>query len=103
MRIEQRASKAIVQIEDSGAGIPKEYRERVFDRFYRLDGDRHASGVSGSGLGLAIVKHIVLMHGGTISLGDSEDLGGLCVTIIFDALESKNAEKVERDNAKNKQ
>ena len=98
MHVEQRGDKARIQIEDSGAGIPTEYRERVFDRFYRLDGDRHASGVSGSGLGLAIVKHIVLMHGGSISLGASEELGGLSVTIIFDVLQDNETKKVDRSD-----
>lgn len=92
MRIERRGNKAQIEIEDSGMGIPSVYRERVFDRFYRLDGDRNASGVSGSGLGLAIVKHIVNMHGGLISLGASEELGGLCVKIVFEALESNVTE-----------
>lgn len=77
-----------LQIEDSGPGIPEAYYERVFDRFYRLDGDRHSSGVSGSGLGLAIVKHIVEMHGAQIALSRSARLGGLCITMIFRALEA---------------
>lgn len=85
MRFSQRAGRVNMLIEDSGPGIPEGFRERVFDRFYRLDGDRHASGVSGSGLGLAIVKHIVEMHGANISLSNSEELGGLCVSITFDA------------------
>ncbi|MCP5358537.1 MAG: sensor histidine kinase N-terminal domain-containing protein [Pseudomonadales bacterium] len=86
MRVRTDHEEAILQVEDSGPGIPESYRERVFDRFYRLDGDRHASGVSGSGLGLAIVKHIVEMHGGRIRLSESRELGGLCVTIVFKPL-----------------
>lgn len=86
MHVEKRGHSAIVQIEDSGPGIPEAMRERVFDRFYRLDGDRHSSGVSGSGLGLAIVKHIVEMHGGKIALSRSQSLGGLCVTITLSIL-----------------
>lgn len=93
MRVQGRAGKAILQFEDAGPGIPEAYRERVFDRFYRLDGDRHASGVSGSGLGLAIVKHIVEMHGGTIALSSSRDLGGLCVSIVFKALSEENPQE----------
>jgi len=85
LRIEPSTQGTRCVMEDSGPGIPEEYRERVFDRFYRLDGDRHASGVSGSGLGLAIVRHIVDMHGATISLGQSPALGGLQVLIQFPA------------------
>lgn len=88
MRIAQRGTRVTLMVEDSGPGIPEGYRERVFDRFYRLDGDRHASGVSGSGLGLAIVKHIVEMHGADIVLSSSKELGGLCVSIYFDSVES---------------
>ncbi len=71
-------------MEDSGPGIAEQFRERVFDRFYRLHGDQHDSGVSGSGLGLAIVKHIVDMHHASITLGRSE-LGGLQVLVRFPA------------------
>lgn len=83
--VENTAQGARCVMEDSGPGIPEEYRARVFDRFYRLDGDRHASGVSGSGLGLAIVQHIVAMHGARIALGQSPGLGGLQVLIEFPA------------------
>ena len=93
MRIAQRGTRVSMLVEDSGPGIPAGYRERVFDRFYRLDGDRHASGVSGSGLGLAIVKHIVEMHGADIELSSSKELGGLCVSIQFDAAETKQEHK----------
>tara|TARA_R110001599_G_scaffold327650_1_gene540704 strand:+ start:74 stop:367 length:294 start_codon:yes stop_codon:yes gene_type:complete len=93
MRIAQRGTRVSMLVEDSGPGIPAGYRERVFDRFYRLDGDRHASGVSGSGLGLAIVRHIVEMHGADIELSSSKELGGLCVSIQFDAAEAKQEHK----------
>ena len=68
-------------VEDSGQGIPAADRERVFDRFYRVGGDRHISGAEGCGLGLAIVKHIVDLHRGTIQMGSSAAFGGLSVTV----------------------
>jgi len=68
-------------VEDSGVGIPEEAYQRVFDRFYRIDGDRHGSGVAGCGLGLAIVKHIIDLHGGTVMLSKSHFESGLSVTI----------------------
>jgi two-component system sensor histidine kinase QseC len=70
-------------VEDSGPGIPQEQFERVFERFYRVDGDRHNSGILGCGLGLAIVKHIVDLHKAKISLHHSTQLGGLKVMIDF--------------------
>lgn len=70
-------------VEDSGPGIPRELYQRVFERFYRVDGDRHDSGILGCGLGLAIVQHIVTLHGATIILHHSTQLGGLKVMIDF--------------------
>jgi two-component system sensor histidine kinase QseC len=73
---------ARIDVIDSGPGVPAADYKRVFDRFYRVGGDRHASKVIGSGLGLSIVQHIVLLHGGHIALGKSP-LGGLQVTITL--------------------
>jgi two-component system OmpR family sensor kinase len=72
------AQRAGLTIEDSGAGIPPESRERVFDRFYRVPG----TSAPGSGLGLAIVKAIADRHGATIAFGTSA-LGGLRVSVSF--------------------
>lgn len=76
---------ARIDVEDSGPGVPAEDYKRVFDRFYRVGGDRHASKVIGSGLGLSIVQHIVNLHGGRIALGKSR-LGGLKVEISLPLL-----------------
>jgi two-component system OmpR family sensor kinase len=79
-----RSSEAILlEIEDSGPGIPAEERERVFDRFYRRPGDR----ASGSGLGLAIAREIATRHGAVITLLSSRALGGLCARVTFDVSE----------------
>jgi two-component system sensor histidine kinase QseC len=72
-----------LQFEDSGPGIPAELRARVFDRFYRLHGDQHESGVVGCGLGLAIVKHIAELHSATVQLGVSSFGSGLLVSVVF--------------------
>jgi signal transduction histidine kinase len=61
-------------VEDDGPGIAEADRQRIFERFVRLDGAR-ARDAGGSGLGLAIVAEIVAAHGGTISVGPSP-LGG---------------------------
>ncbi len=65
-------------IQDSGAGIPLQERDRLFDRFYRIPGTSQ----SGSGLGLAIAKTIADRHKAVISL-DTAVLGGLAVSIVF--------------------
>jgi signal transduction histidine kinase len=65
-----------IWIEDDGAGIPAAARERLFRRGARLD-----TGKPGTGLGLAIVRDVVEIYGGSITLNESEDLGGLLVTL----------------------
>ncbi len=63
-----------LDVDDDGPGIPGPERERVFERFARLDESR-ARSTGGSGLGLALVAEIVGDHGGTVTIGDSP-LGG---------------------------
>ncbi len=65
-----------VWVEDDGAGIPESARAAIFDRGARLD-----TGKPGTGLGLAIVRDVVEIYGGSASLADSEDLGGLLVKL----------------------
>jgi signal transduction histidine kinase len=65
-----------IWIEDDGMGIPEEERTRIFDRGARLD-----TGKPGTGLGLAIVRDVADIYGGSVELGESEDLGGLLVKL----------------------
>lgn len=70
-----------IQIEDNGPGIPEEERDRVFERFYRLD-DSRARDTGGTGLGLAITKEAVLMHGGAIDVRNASDIGSIFTVIL---------------------
>ena len=65
---------AVIVVEDDGHGIRASDRDRIFERFVRLDESRER-GHGGSGLGLAIVEEVVRGHGGTVFIGDSS-LGG---------------------------
>jgi signal transduction histidine kinase len=67
-------------VEDDGTGIPEEERQRIFDRGARLDTSK-----PGTGLGLAIVRDVAEIYGGTVSLEESEDLGGLLVRLRLPA------------------
>jgi len=65
-----------IWVEDDGPGIPGKERRRIFDRGARLD-----TGKPGTGLGLAIVRDVAEIYGGSVELGESEDLGGLLVRL----------------------
>ena len=69
----------MLTVEDDGPGIPPADRERVFDRFVRLDASR-SRGEGGSGLGLAIVRELVRSAGGSVRV-DASPLGGARFTV----------------------
>jgi signal transduction histidine kinase len=69
-----------ILVEDDGRGIPEADRIRIFDRGVRLD-----TGKPGTGLGLAIVRDVAEIYDGTVSLEESEDLGGLLVRLRLPA------------------
>jgi len=70
-----RGASARWVVEDDGTGIPEADRDRVFERFVRLDESRTRD-AGGSGLGLAIVRDVVVAHRGSVSVSPSDDLGG---------------------------
>jgi two-component system phosphate regulon sensor histidine kinase PhoR len=61
------ADSVSVTFTDNGPGIPREDQDRIFERFYRVEKHRNST-ISGTGLGLAICRHILINHGGTISV-----------------------------------
>jgi len=72
--------RSILEVVDNGPGIPAGERERIFERFHRVD--RNDAG-GGSGLGLAIVREIAQRHGATISVDDGPTGRGVRISVSF--------------------
>ena len=67
LRVAAEGGQAVLEVSDTGGGIPEAARAHVFDRFYRVDAARSRQ-PDGAGLGLAIVKAIADAHGGAVEL-----------------------------------
>ena len=76
----------LLEVSDTGTGIPEQERQRVFDRFYR----RAETKGTGSGIGLAIVRSVSLRHGASVTLHDAQNSSGLLVRVQFPII-SKSA------------
>ncbi len=79
--VRRDGARAVLEVEDTGPGIPVEERSRVFDRFYR--GETAAE--RGTGLGLAIVRRVAERHGGSVDLQDGVEGHGLKVRVVLPA------------------
>ena len=72
--IENKKECVVLTVSDTGIGIPTECRERIFERFYRVDKSRSKE-MRGTGLGLSIVKHAARLHNASIELQSTVDKG----------------------------
>ena len=78
---------AVIEVKDTGTGIPPDALPHIFDRFYRSDPARQAGQDQGAGLGLAIAREIVLAHHGTITAQSAPGEGStfkVCLPLMPD-------------------
>jgi two-component system phosphate regulon sensor histidine kinase PhoR len=85
--INNENGNASVTVSDTGIGIPKEYQQRIFERFFRVD-KSHSKETGGTGLGLSIVKHACSYVGASIDLSSEPEKGTL-VKVIFKDISNK--------------
>lgn len=79
VRVYQQEQEMVLEVSDNGPGIPSELQTRVFERFFRVLGNK----TTGSGLGLAIVRQICELHNGRILLESPQEGTGLIVKVLF--------------------
>jgi two-component system sensor histidine kinase TctE len=80
VNVKREAGEIVLSVDDNGPGIPKEEREKVFERFHRIMG----TGQEGSGLGLAIVMEIAQLHQANVEISDEPMKKGLNIQVSFD-------------------
>ena len=83
----------VISVTDTGPGVPRDFRSRIFDKFFRLehqqpDGRPHARG---AGIGLYMCRQIVELHGGRIECTDGPNGRGACITVELPAGAAKDA------------
>jgi len=81
LKLEESEAEVLLTVADTGIGIPDTDRERIFERFYRVD-KSHSKEVGGTGLGLSIVKHAALILNARVTL-ESQTGSGTTVTVRF--------------------
>lgn len=81
LQLKTESNKAKLQIADEGEGIPREERERIFNRFYRI-GNENTRKAKGTGLGLFLTKKIIQQHNGSIAVFDNEPKGSIFEVVL---------------------
>ena len=79
--VNQTHRDTVLSVKDTGIGIPEECKDRIFERFYRVDKSRSKE-VGGTGLGLSIVKHAVMIHKGKIKVNSEMGKGSEFIVVL---------------------
>jgi two-component system sensor histidine kinase/response regulator len=81
VRVWQEGEKVMLEVRDTGIGIPADQLARIFDRFYQVDGSLRRR-YSGVGLGLALVKELVELHDGRVTVESQLDKGSAFTVVL---------------------
>jgi signal transduction histidine kinase len=76
VRLWSENSSVVLEVADTGIGVPPDQQDRIFDRFYQVDGSTTRR-YEGMGLGLALVKEVVEQHGGRVSVRSDGQMGSV--------------------------
>jgi signal transduction histidine kinase len=87
LSVRQEGQEAVIAVSDDGPGIPEPDRERIWERFARLDDDRSRDS-GGSGLGLAMVRELAAEHHGTVSVASRQPGPGTTFLVSLPATSS---------------
>jgi signal transduction histidine kinase/DNA-binding response OmpR family regulator/ligand-binding sensor domain-containing protein len=91
VRVDPPADKLQVWVNDSGPGIPKDMQQNVFDRFYRLRGEKF-NRIPGSGIGLSLVKELISLHQGSIEV-ISDGIHGTSFYVVLPLIQAEKTIK----------
>lgn len=87
--VSERNGQIFIRVRDNGNGIPEQYRESIFQPFFRVDKSRSRE-YGGVGLGLALVREIALLHGGRVLAEESTENGTVMLVILPNGKTSEN-------------
>ncbi|WP_444243907.1 sensor histidine kinase [Eubacterium sp.] len=87
--VSERNGQIFIRVRDNGNGIPEQYRESIFQPFFRVDKSRSRE-YGGVGLGLALVREIALLHGGRVLAEESTENGTVMLVILPKGKKSEN-------------
>ena len=86
LSLRSESREGVLEVEDSGPGVPPELRERIFDRHFRAPGDSGGA----AGLGLSIARRVVELHRGAIAAHEGAQLGGLRIVVNLPAADKES-------------